>query len=103
MGLFMFTIGMGISIANHSHTYHHLAFRRKLFMKIDIYYMYALGTYITYESGLDFINGLIILLNALIFLNLGDAIEFYTEKQKMTHVLFHIVGISSLTYFRFKD
>lgn len=104
LGLLMFTIGMGVSIANHSHTFHHLLFRRKLFMKIDIYYMYALGIYVSIDSFLYdvFITSFIVLLNAIIFLNLGnDRIEYYTEKEKRIHVLFHLVGISSLTFFRF--
>lgn len=121
IGLFIFTIAMGISIANHSHTYHKNKCRRILFLNIDCYYMLIMALYILYNSLYKFdlyIVILIALLNYYIYCQLCDnkpehskyklnkylikpSIEYYTKSQEKIHVLFHITGIISLTFARY--
>jgi len=121
IGLFIFTIAMGISIANHSHTYHKNKFRRILFLNIDCYYMLIMTLYILYNSLYKFdlyIIIIIALLNYYIYCQLCDnkpehskyklnkylikpSIEYYTKSQEIIHILFHITGIISLTFARY--
>lgn len=104
--LMLFAIAMGISIANHSHTFHSNLDRRLLFMKIDIFYMTTLSGYLIsnsiYNSQLDQrIVFLLVAVNYGIIHQLGDKrIEFYTEAQRKWHVIFHITGIITMTIAR---
>ena len=104
--LMLFSTAMGISIANHSHTFHGNLDRRLLFMKIDIFYMTTLSGYLItnsiYNSQLDArIVFLLVAINYGIFRQLGEKrIEFYTEAQRKLHVVFHISGILSMTLAR---
>jgi hypothetical protein len=96
-------MAMGISIANHSHTFHSNQLRRELFCRIDCFYMVTMAIYIfaktLYTGNIDrrlFLP--FVFMNCLIFAKLGNKyIELYTENQRNWHVLFHIIGIISLT------
>jgi hypothetical protein len=104
-GLFMFSIAMGMSIANYSHTFHINELRRTFFMQIDMVYMYLMSCYIMYESLFMYPFMMVLssaLFNYVIYFQLGYApIEYYTRYQKKMHVVFHIVGVSTLTFFRY--
>ncbi len=94
-------IGLGLSIANHSHAWHQDQFRRKLFKYVDIVYMHAFIARTVYNSlaSLQCITSSIIILMSIIntFLKLGtEDFEHYTENQKLLHTFFHVYAITSL-------
>ena len=101
--LMLFATAMGISISNHSHTFHEDKRRRKLFCYIDMSFMYVFSGYIMfdtiYRNVIDpKVAIILLLLNYSIYSQLGNGyIESYTEKQKYLHVLFHTTGILSMT------
>ena len=103
MILFILIIAMGISIANHSHTFHGNKFRRHLFKNIDMTYMFILALYTLYIASFKFnymIIIFVILLNYMIYSQLGDysdMIENYNTNQQYLHILFHIIGIATIT------
>ena len=105
--LIIFNIAMGLSIANHSHTFTRIFERRKLFRAIDTVYMYSLSGYLlsssVYNNILDAKIALFLaLMNYSIYRQLGDGyIESYTDLQKNIHVLFHTTGILSFTVARY--
>jgi hypothetical protein len=107
VGLFMFSIAMGLSIANHSHSFHHNQYRRELFKRMDIWYIHLISIYLAvnafYIFHYLFVCGLI-LLNYGIYYQLGSlSIEYYSPYKKKVHVLFHIVGISTFTFIRYHN
>ncbi len=94
-------IGLGLSIANHSHAWHPDQFRRKLFKYIDIIYMHAFVARTVYNSltSLQCITSSTLVLMSTIntFLKLGtEDFEYYTENQKLLHAFFHVYAITSL-------
>jgi len=105
--LFLYTVAMGISIANHSHTFNKDFERRKIVCLIDTIYMHSFAAYLLfysiYKKTLDKrITCFMVLLNYYIFRQLGDDyIEGYNETQKNIHVIFHLTGIYGLTISRF--
>lgn len=105
--LMLFVTAMGISIANHSHTFHGDKFRRKVICYTDMTFMYGFSSYLIvdtlYRNIVDpKIALFIVLCNYTIYCQLGDGyIESYTDKQKWLHVLFHTTGILSMTASRF--
>jgi len=107
-GLFVSTIGMGVSIANHSHTFTMIPFRKNLFRMIDSSFMKGMGVIfftealIRYPIRMKFLVFVLGTMTAMFFRSLGDTpIEEYTEYQKNMHVLFHFFGISIFTFFRY--
>lgn len=108
-------IGMGLSICNHSHSFHTDKYRRKLFRKIDVLYMHFYGLYITYLSLYTYKNKYIFLYNIsmkmliiyLFFIRLQKKkyIEEYDNYEKWLHCMFHIISIcnAALTYKTYKD
>jgi hypothetical protein len=105
------TLGMAISLINHSHSFHRDDTRRKIFSTIDQKYMIFFGLYISYKcikKSPDlhcflrvFVN---IFLISYIYFYLLDgykqksrALESYNEKQKYLHMLLHFTAIIGLT------
>jgi hypothetical protein len=105
LALFLFSFGMGLSIANHSHTFHPDQFRRELFQTMDVMYMELLTLYLVVDASyrVSYLSiAALIWLNSSIFRRLGKfPIEQYTQEQRILHVWFHVVGISSFCYLRF--
>ena len=105
LGLFMFTIAMGLSIANHSHTFHTNYSRKLLFQRMDVVYMHCLGGVIgiqSYSKYPLFLVLIVSLINYQLYINLGNReIEHYNSFQRSLHVVFHIIGITSLTVGRY--
>lgn len=101
-------IAVGLSVANHSHTWHGNPERRKLFRQLDIAFMYFLLLYVIYPCfvcyGCIVHTGMIVSIIAFIyFIMLGGKvkqIEDYNAWQKNGHVLFHVVSIVGLTKLR---
>lgn len=94
-------IGLGLSIANHAHSFNPDQFRKKLFKYIDIIYMHAFVARTVNNSltSLKCITSSTLVLMTIInvFLKLGkEELEDYTETQKRLHVFFHIYAITSL-------
>lgn len=107
----MNTIGMAISLINHSHTFHPDNNRRKLFSFIDQKYMIIFGIFVSYRC-LKKSHDMHCLLRVLGNLGLvcylyfyilegykqkERAVEKYTEKQKYFHMLLHFIAIVGLT------
>lgn len=96
-------MGLGLSIANHAHSWHPNQFRRKLFKYIDIVYMHAFIARTVYNSLTSLpcvISGWFIVTSFIniyyMMLGTSSSIEHYTEKQKLLHMLFHVYSITSL-------
>ena len=106
VGLFMYSIAMGMSIANHSHTFHTNLFRRTLFMRLDIIYISFIAFYHVLYS-LYYINVILVCIGTFVNyyiyhqLSVVGRIEDYNQRLKRMHVLFHLVGISTLTISRY--
>jgi hypothetical protein len=105
------TLGMAISLINHSHTFHQDSSRRRLFGMIDQKYMLSFVFFIFYRCLKKspniycftrlFLN---ILAISYIYFYLLEGykqnerqLESYTEKQKYLHMLLHFVAIIGLT------
>ena len=111
----MNAIGMGLSICNHSHSFHTDKYRRKLFRKIDVMFMHLYGFYIIYLSLYTYKNKYIFAYNIsmklliiyLFFVRLQRKkyIEDYDGFEKWLHFLFHIISIfnSALTYKTYQE
>lgn len=107
----MNSIGMAISLINHSHSFHKDNFRRKLFGSIDQKYMIFLSLFVCYRCLRKSPNIYCfsrILLNLFVisylYFYLLDgykqkerALESYTEKQKYLHMVLHFFAIVGLT------
>lgn len=107
----MNTLGMAISLINHSHSFHTDNFRRKLFGLIDQKYMIFFSLFVSYRclQKSPHIYCIIRLLSNLglisyIYFYLLEGrkqkermLESYTEKQKYFHMLLHFIGIIGLT------
>jgi arginine exporter protein ArgO len=105
------SLGMAISLINHSHSYHNDNIRRKIFSMIDQKYMIFFGLFISYRCLKKTPNfwcflrifGNIFLISYIYFYLLegykqkARAVESYTEKQKYLHMLLHFVAIVGLT------
>lgn len=101
-------IGMGLSICNHSHSFHEDIFRRKLFRKADVIFMRLYGLYIlylslyTYDSKRAFlyniVNTLSIYYLFFVRLNRKRFIEEYDSFEKWLHFLFHIISLYNAGY-----
>ncbi len=107
----MNSLGMAISLINHSHSFHQDNIRRRIFSFIDQKYMIFFGLFVSYRCLRKtpnlycflrvFFN---IFLISYIYLYLLDgykqksrSIESYTEKQKYLHMLLHFIAILGLT------
>ena len=106
-GLLLFSSAMGISITNHSHSFHTDSYRRMLFSKIDVYFFYLFTIFLMisgyYEKRIKLLHLFIIItINGLLYGPLRNLyLENYSSFQIKMHVLFHLFGISSLTFLRF--
>jgi len=100
--MILFCIAMGISIANHSHTYHTNKRRRELFKTIDCNFMLGLAIYLLIKAmNKSILNKYLItsitIINYALYKKTGTKnIEYYTETQKRWHILFHISGITTM-------
>ena len=103
----LFSSAMGISLVNHSHSFHTNSFRRLLFSKLDVYFFYIFAIYLMsagiYERRIKLSHLFIIItINSILY---GPQSHLYLENYKSYHVkmhiLFHLFGISSLTFLRF--
>ena len=107
----MNSLGMAISLINHSHTFHPDNRRRKIFSFIDQKYMILFGLFVSYRCIKKSPNIFCIL---RVLINLGlisyvyfyllegykqkeRSVESYTEKQKYLHTLLHFIAIVGLT------
>jgi|Laugresu1bdmlbsd_1035121.scaffolds.fasta_scaffold05349_3 hypothetical protein len=107
----MNTLGMAISLINHSHSFHGDNFRRRLFGFIDQKYMMFFGLFVSYRclykspSIYTFIRvfgNMAIIFYIYFYLLEGRkqkerSIESYTESQKNIHMLLHFFAIVGLT------
>lgn len=105
------TLGMAISLINHSHTFHPDDMRRKIFGMIDQKYMMLFGLFVSYRCLKKSPNlycfirvfGNMLLISYIYFYLLEGykqktrAVESYKEKQKYFHVLLHFFAIIGLT------
>lgn len=107
----MNSLGMAISLINHSHSFHQDSKRRKIFSFIDQKYMFLFVLLIFYRCLKKsptiycfirlFINILIILYIYLYLLEgykqKERSLESYNEKQIYLHMLLHFISIIGLT------
>jgi hypothetical protein len=107
----MNSLGMAISLVNHSHTFHGDNLRRKLFGFIDQKYMIFFGLFVSYRclrrspsiySFIRIFGNMAIIFYIYFYLLDGRkqkerSIESYTEIQKNIHMLLHFVAIVGLT------
>ena len=107
----MNSLGMAISLVNHSHTFHSDNTRRKIFSFIDQKYMIMFGLFVSYRCLRKSPNiycimrvlGNIIIISYIYFYLLEGykqkerAVESYTENQKYLHMLLHFTAIVGLT------
>jgi len=105
-GLILFSTGMGLSIANHSHRLHSIEYRRLLFNRIDRMFFHTFTPYLLIDAYLHnmsfFLLFFIFSLNTFFWLLIGPSSpENYNTLEKRLHALFHVVGISSFTFLRF--
>jgi len=105
------SLGMAISLINHSHSFHHDDSRRKIFSMIDQKYMIFFGLFISYRclnKNPNFhsflrVSGNMLLISYIYFYLLegykqkSRSIESYTETQKYIHMLLHFIAIIGLT------
>ena len=100
-------IGMGMSIANHSHNFftHDMA-RKKLINKLD-YIINGFNIFYPYYSAITSFNCFLygttnIFIISFLFLRylLPTKTENYTENQKTLHALWHILTISSMSHYK---
>ena len=95
-------IGLALSVCNHSHAWHADKSRKTLFKWIDVLYMHAFTFKTLYNSLTSSqcvtLSAFVSTLMSTLFKSLGDTeFEEYSEIQKNTHMLFHIVSITLLT------
>ena len=104
-GVLAFGTGMGLSIANHSHRVHPIKFQRQLFNRLDRLFFYSFVPYLlvqAYLHHLRFVYVLsIFLLNSFFWFLIGKkSPSSYGRFEKIAHSIFHLVGISSMTFLR---
>ena len=105
-GVLLFSTGLGLSVANHAHTGHPNAFRRWLFSKIDIPFMFSLAA-IHVMKGFRVYPRIVVILGtacvALMYQQIGRRErEDYTEYQRNMHMMFHLTVITFMTLVRYK-
>ena len=100
-------ICLGLSVANHSHTFfNHDMNRKKYINKLDKFAIVFNMFYTLYTSLTNFNCFLYGLFNVIffsyIFLRylLSTETEYYTEKQKTLHALWHLSGICIMTNYK---
>jgi len=107
----MNSLGMAISLINHSHTFHTDDKRRKIFSFIDQKYMIIFGLFVSYRClrrspdiycMIRVLGNLGIVSYIYFYLLEGykqkeRAVESYTERQKYLHMLLHFMAIVGLT------
>lgn len=101
-------IGIGLSIANHAHTYHQLTKRKNLFNIIDTIYMHVIIAYTIYpcftttKCVIQTISLLSVMVGIFFSLLGGTKLkkEEYSKYQKIWHVIFHIISIIGITKVR---
>lgn len=105
------SLGMAISLINHSHSFHGDDTRRKIFSIIDQKYMIFFGLFVSYKclsKNPNFycflrVSGNMLLISYVYFYLLegykqkSRSLEFYTERQKYLHMLLHFIAIIGLT------
>ncbi len=107
----MNSIGMAVSLINHSHSFHSDNFRRKLFGIIDQKYMMFFALFVSYkclkktptlECFLRVFGNLGLVCYIFFYLLDGykqkdRTVETYTEKQKYIHMMLHFIAIVGFT------
>jgi hypothetical protein len=107
----MNSLGMAISLINHSHTFHSNELRRRLFGIIDQKYMIFFCMFVSYRCLKKSPNiycfmtvfSNIALISYIYFYLLEGykqkerSLENYTEKQKYIHMILHFIAIIGLT------
>ena len=105
VALFLFSIGMGISIAHYSHLFHRDEFCRGLFKLMNLMYMDVLAVYLIVDAiyRISYWKiAFIIFLNCYLYEKLGmQSIDQYNSKGQLQYILFHIIGVCSFCYLRF--
>jgi len=102
----MFSLAMVVSAVNHAHSFHPDAARRALFRRLDMAYMYTMGLVVGWQarSSFGYPDWLVLAVAAgvyAVYCGTGTApLEGYTEAQRRTHVVFHVVAITALTFAR---
>jgi len=107
----MNSLGMAISLINHSHSFHCDNFRRELFGLIDQKYMIFFSLFVSYRClhrspsiySFTRVLGNLGLISYIYFYLLDGRkqkermLQLYTEKQKYLHMLLHFISIIGLT------
>lgn len=107
----MNSLGMAISLINHSHSFHSDNFRRRFFGFIDQKYMIFFSLFVSYRclqkspniySFLRVLGNLGLISYIYFYLLEGRKqrermLETYTDKQKYLHMLLHFIGIVGFT------
>jgi hypothetical protein len=107
----MNSIGMAISLINHSHSFHKDSFRRRLFSFIDQKYMISFVFFVVYRClkkspniycFMRVLSNFFAIFYLYFYLLEGykqkeRSIESYTEKQKYLHMLLHFSAIVGMT------
>jgi hypothetical protein len=101
----LLTIGMGLSVANHSHNFFtHDMIRKKVINRLD-QIINSFNLFYPYYNALTSVNCFLygttnVFIISYIFLRylLHTETENYTEKQKTLHALWHILFICSMSH-----
>jgi len=105
VGLFLFSIGMGISIAHYSHLFHRDEMSRGMFKLMNLLYMDVLAVYLIVDAIYRISYWkimVIVVLNCYLYEKLGiQSIEQYSKKDQLQYIVFHIMGVCSFCYLRF--
>ena len=105
IGVLLYSVALGVSVANHSHTFHPDSYRRELFKHIDVYYMHFLAVIMVLQSvrvlSFSFILFLFFIYYGF-YSSLGSKpMEQYTSLQSKLHVYFQLVSILLITMVRY--
>ncbi len=105
VGVVLFSVALGVSVANHSHTFHSDSYRRDVFKHIDVYYMHFL-TFVLVVQSLRVLSFSFILFLSFIYYgfysSLGSKpIEQYTPLQSKLYVYFQLASILLITMVRY--
>jgi hypothetical protein len=103
----LLTIGMGLSVANHSHSYFtHDPLRKKIINRLD-YIVNGFNLVYPYYTGLISFNCFLygttnVFIIIFIFLRylMNTKTENYTPQQKTLHALWHVMVIFSMTHYK---
>jgi hypothetical protein len=102
----MFSLATVISAVNHAHCFHPDAARRAIFRRLDMAYMYTMGLVVGWQahSSFGYPAWAVLAVAAgvyAVYCGTGFApLEMYTEAQRKTHVVFHVVAITAITVAR---